>query len=142
MCRAHDQSNAPTHPVNGVSRGDARPREGRVSFGALCRVVPADAASPNGLPEFRQAVRAGPKPPAKIVHDEALDAGDLSGIDHGNLMFNSRWTHGAYDGILALQRLGKVLYRVGGPDDGQSRWKGGAGVEPGDDGYVKAAISG
>lgn len=83
---------------------------------------------------------ACPEPPAEVVDDEALDARGLGSIDHGDLMLDSGRSHGTHDRILARQRFGEVLYRVGGPDDWYAWREGGPGFEAGDDGHLKAVV--
>ena len=112
-----------TYPVDRISRGDARPSKGRIGGGALCSIVPADVALLNCLTELRQTMSAGPEAPAKVVDDEALDAGGFGSFDHSGLVVNSSRSHGTYHSILARQHLGQGFYRVGGPDDGDARRK-------------------
>lgn len=97
-------------------------------------------ASLDGLAELGQAVRAGPETPAKVVDNETLDTSCLGGIDHGDLVPNSGRSHNTHDGVLTRQRLGKVLHRVCGPDDGYTRREDGPRLKACDDGYVEASI--
>lgn len=83
---------------------------------------------------------ACPETPAKVVDDEALDARGLGSIDHGDLMLNSRGSDCTHDGILARQRFGELVDRIGGPDDWYAWREVGPGLKAGDDGHLKAVV--
>lgn len=130
-----------TYPVDWIASGDARPGKSRISSGALRSMVPANMALLDGLTELGQAVRASSEAPAKVVDNEALDAGGLGCINHGSLMGDCSRRDGAYDGVLARHGLCQALYRVGSPDNGNAWRKDGYGLGASDDGYFKAGIA-